>query len=307
MHWKVRAVGLVAPRSILLMSPWACWCCHENLSQPVGNVTCSNRAGPSHTSGLTASEVTDMTDPPSPAPPGPPPPGPPPPPASKGDDPRPGGHRGVPAWVLAAVGVAALVFGVVIGLAVADPDEAAVATSDETESETSRRNEPERTTTTTTPRTTTTERVTTTTEPEEGSRENPFDLGTPLITTDGLEVMVDSVNFEAEAAIMDANSFNDPPEPGMRYVLVNLSIANSGDEPTIPWLAITLEAIGSQNRVHGRCGQVIPDNLQDAPELYPGGTATGNLCVVVPEEEVADGSLLLMVSPGFGDAVFVQP
>jgi hypothetical protein len=167
---------------------------------------------------------------------------------------------------------------------------------------------PPRTTTTRPTRTTTTRPTTTTTRPpDEGTRENPFAMGTPLITNRGLEVTVNGVDPEAAGAIAAANRFNDPAPDGMRFVMVNLAVTNSGDEPITPWLAVRVNAIGSRNQVHERCRGVLPDSLNDAPQLYPGGSASGNVCVVVPEEELMDGSLLIMVGPSFGDPVFIRP
>jgi hypothetical protein len=46
----------------------------------------------------------------------------------------------------------------------------------------------------------------------------------------------------------------------------------------------------------------------DGGELFQGGAYTGNECLIIPEAEIADGSLLVTVSAGFtGDTVFVRP
>lgn len=254
----------------------------------------------------------------------PPPPGttpPPPPPTGTGplpsDEPTRWWSRPQPLWLTIAIAVVALTVGVAIGTA--DPgDDAASATTDttepaETERDTTEADDVEQEPTTTTeeaPTTTRPPRTTTTpptTSPEEGTRDNPYEVGTPLITTDGVEVTVTGVNPEAAAAIAAENRFNDPEPDGMRYVMVNLAVTNSSDEPIRPWLELQVNAIGSLNQVHETCRAVLPDSIRDAPELYPGGAASGNECVVVPEEELLDGSLLIMVAPRFGDPVFIRP
>lgn len=220
----------------------------------------------------------------------------------------------VPVWALGVAAVAGLGTGLVLQGGGGDGDDSAAQISNDTaqsERSTTAVDEPDTTAGTTAPRrTTTTEAATTTTtepEPEEGTRENPFALSDPLKSTDGIEIVLKSVNWDGWGAIQAENQFNDPPPAGQRYVLVNATITNSTDEPITPWIAIEIGAIGSQQRVHERCSAVLPESLSDAPELYPGGTATGNVCVLVSEAEVSDGSLLLMVSTRFGEPVFVDP
>lgn len=170
----------------------------------------------------------------------------------------------------------------------------------------------ERETTTTEP--TTTERETTTTEPETtttaevGTRENPFPIGTPVTTSEGIQVAVNSVDFDAAGEIAAANQFNEPAPEGSRYILVNVTVTNGAARPITPWLDVTIAAIGSQNQVHSDTDAMVvePDSLLDAPELYPGGSASGNVSLVVSEVEVTDGSLVLMVSAVFDEPAFVR-
>lgn len=89
--------------------------------------------------------------------------------------------------------------------------------------------------------------------------------------------------------------------------MVNVLVANNTDEPFRPWIRVDVEGIGSANQVRGRCSEVLPDSLSDAPEIYPGGETSGNVCVEVPIAEIDDGSFLLLVSVGRGNPVFVQP
>jgi hypothetical protein len=218
--------------------------------------------------------------------------------------------RPVPLWAVALIAFLGVGLGTVIGAADDDPVAAAgepIATTDPGDEAAPSPSE-DRTTTTRPPRTTTTRpATTTTTAPEGGTRENPFPVGTPLVTSDGVELVIAGVDLDAAAAIAAENMFNDEAPAGMRYVIVNIAVVNSSDEPIRPSWEIRVNAIGSQNRVHESCRAVLPNDLMNAPQLYPGGSASGNECVVVPQEEIDDGSLLLMVAPRFGDPVFVRP
>lgn len=220
----------------------------------------------------------------------------------------------MPLWTLLVTAVLALGLGLAAGSGGDDAEEEASATTSSSEQRPAGDNDSASSTTspwltTTREVTTTTTRpaTTTTTVPEVGTRENPYAPGTPLVTTDGVKVSVTSVNLDATGAVMAENQFNDPPPDGERYILVSLNVMNGSDEPITPWIKVDVSAIGSANRVHDDCYAVEPDALSDAPELYPGGSASGNVCLVVPSNEVDDGSLLIMVAPMFGDPVFVRP
>lgn len=216
--------------------------------------------------------------------------------------------RSVPLWAVALIALVGVGFGTVIGAADDDTVAAAGEPTATTEPGDEEYPQPADDRTTRPPRTTTTRpTTTTTTAPEGGTRENPFPLGTPLVSSDGVELVITGVDFDAAAAIASENMFNDEAPVGMRYVMVNSAVVNSSDEPIRPSWEIRVNAIGSQNRVHESCRAVLPNDLMNAPQLYPGGSASGNECVVVPQEEIDDGSLLLMVAPRFGDPVFVRP
>jgi hypothetical protein len=143
--------------------------------------------------------------------------------------------------------------------------------------------------------------------PAAGSRENPFALGTPLTTDDGLQIVVNSVDLDAGPEVAAENQFNEPAPAGFRFVMANVSITNNTAGPVTPWIELDFAALGSQNVVHSShdVSVVAPEDLTSTPELYPGGSASGNEVIAVPEAEITDGSLLLMVSPSLGDPVFV--
>lgn len=212
-------------------------------------------------------------------------------------------------WQLLTVGVVMLLVGVGAGAAGSgdeDDVEAAVAensttTSVEVETTTT---ETARPTTTQTPRTTTTEVV------DPGTRENPFALGAPFETDEGLAIIVNFVDFNAGEAIAAENPFNEPPPAGSRFALVNLTLTNGTDENIHSSFAVSVGMVGSANREYDAsnayCQAVIPTPMFDGGELFPGGSFTGNICLVVPEAEVADGSLLLTVAAMFEDPAFVR-
>jgi|SRR5690625_1413715 len=129
---------------------------------------------------------------------------------------------------------------------------------------------------------------------DEGTRDNPYPLD--VVVSDGeWEVML-SEPREAWTEVQAENQFNDPPEDGMEYWIVPLSVTYVGSETGLPWIDLTVQFVGDDARTYSdRCG-VIPDDLMDVNELYEGGSAEGNVCLSVP----AGAEGLWTLSTGWG-------
>lgn len=137
---------------------------------------------------------------------------------------------------------------------------------------------------------------------EEGTRENPFPLGT-LISSADWDVVINSVNLSADAEVAAANMFNDPAPEGSQYAVVNLTVTYKGADSSYPafvnidYVTATGEVISTWDSF-----AVAPEPTFGGGELYAGGTATGNLAFAIPSS--ADG--VLRVKAGIlADEVFV--
>ncbi len=129
---------------------------------------------------------------------------------------------------------------------------------------------------------------------DEGTRDNPFPIGTPV--SNGEWDVTLGEPREAWGEIQAANQFNDPPPEGMEFYVIPVTATYQGDETGLAWVDLTVEFVGSDARTYtDRCG-VIPADLMDVAELYAGGVAEGNVCVTVPSG--ADG--LWTLSTGWG-------
>ncbi len=142
---------------------------------------------------------------------------------------------------------------------------------------------------------------------DRGTRENPHPLGT-TISDDDWSVTINSVDLDAQDAVMAESPYNDPAPEGMTYVLVNATVAYIGDsdEGEMPWTTIEyVTADGSTiSSVDGSNFAVTPDRLDTLSDLYQGGSTTGNVLLTVPTETAADG--VLAVEPGmFSQKTFV--
>jgi seryl-tRNA synthetase len=132
----------------------------------------------------------------------------------------------------------------------------------------------------------------------DGSRQNPFTIGTP-VGNDEWEVTLGEPR-EAWDEILAENQFNDPPEDGMEFYIVPVAATYVGDESGNAAWAITVKFVGEDNRTYSDWCGALPDSLYDFDDVYTEGTVEGNFCVVVPEG--ASGLWTLAVN--YSDPVF---
>lgn len=126
-----------------------------------------------------------------------------------------------------------------------------------------------------------------------GSRENPLPIGATVVN-DEWDIVLGTPR-EAGNEVSAENQFNDSPKPGMEYWIVPVTATYTGDDTGTAWIDLTIKFVGADNKAYSdRCG-VIPNDLTDVDQVYPGGIAEGNSCIAVPAG--ADG--LWSVSAGF--------
>ncbi|HIW91543.1 MAG TPA: hypothetical protein H9870_07780 [Candidatus Corynebacterium avicola] len=127
-----------------------------------------------------------------------------------------------------------------------------------------------------------------------GTRSNPHPLGS-TVASDGWSVTINSVDLDANEAITAENMFNEPAPEGMTYIMVNATITYTGDsdEGEMPWT--TIEYVTVDGNTISQSG-VTPDPLDTVSDLYPGGSTTGNVSLVVPSDTASEG--VLAVAPG---------
>ncbi len=139
----------------------------------------------------------------------------------------------------------------------------------------------------------------------EGTRENPYPLGT-TISSDDWDVVINSVALGANDAVAAANPFNEAPDEGTEYIVVNYTVTYTGDDADGQMAAfVSVDYVtGSGTTVNSLDKLVVaPDPAIDTMSaLYNGGSTTGNKAIQVPTP--ADG--VLAVQPGMlADKVFV--
>lgn len=141
---------------------------------------------------------------------------------------------------------------------------------------------------------------------QSSTRENPLPLGTEIKSHEWT-VVVNSVTFGATDAVLAENMFNDPPQPGHEYVLINYSVTYTGSDPNgqsplfVSVNYVTADGVtidGTETLV------VAPQEIDRLTTLYNGGSVSGNIVLQVPSATAQDG--VLVVEPGLiEDKVFV--
>lgn len=137
----------------------------------------------------------------------------------------------------------------------------------------------------------------------EGSRENPFPIGSEISNSDW-SVVVNSVNPDGNAVVSEANQFNEAAPAGSHYEIVNYTVTYKGAESSYS-AEVTVDVVTSSgNVVNSFDNFVVLSDDFGFDELFTDASATGSQAFLVPDGE----TILIRVTPGyFADEVFIQP
>ena len=122
------------------------------------------------------------------------------------------------------------------------------------------------------------------------TRSNAVPAGMPYLLPEGWEFTVLDFNPDATDLILDESPLNQPPEPGMRFVLVRVRITNVGAaSPANHQGGYAPRLVGSLDLAYAQfyaaCG-TVPDGIRQQPiDVFTGGTVEGNACFQVGEDE----------------------
>ena len=149
--------------------------------------------------------------------------------------------------------------------------------------------------TTTTATTATTSSTTpTTVASAAGTMDAPVPAGISA-SVGSVEVVVLANEPDATELVLAENEFNTAPASGNRFVMWHIAVANVGEQTTPLLAEISFAVAGPSTVVYNtsaNCG-VIPDQLDEFRDVFPGGTVEGNLCWEVADDDAQ--SLVLLV------------
>lgn len=130
----------------------------------------------------------------------------------------------------------------------------------------------------------------------EGTRENPLPPGVTFAVGE-YEVQLGKTDTNANDVIAAENEFNEPPADGRRFVMVKATVTYTGDASGTPWLDLSFSFYGSDGNTFGSAMDdycpLIPNPLEDLNEMFPDASATGNVCVSVPEGQIKQGAWIV--------------
>ena len=137
---------------------------------------------------------------------------------------------------------------------------------------------------------------------EQGTRENPYPLGSQISSSDWT-VVVNSHTADGADAVA-ANGYNDPAPTGSHYEIVNYTVTYTGDDSGLAAEVGVDFVTSAGNVVNSFDSLVILDDGFGLDELYNGASASGSEAFLIPDGETA----LIRVRPGvLADEVLVQP
>ncbi|GAA4660638.1 DUF4352 domain-containing protein [Gordonia humi] len=133
-----------------------------------------------------------------------------------------------------------------------------------------------------------------------GTRENPAKIGDTL-TGKEWTVVVNEFTPDATEQVMAENQFNDEPESGQQYALINLTVTYTGEGSDYAEF-ISVAFVGDDGKTYtpADSNAVAPDALSG--ELYAGASATGNVDIAIPKD--ASGAVRVTLGV-FDDEAFV--
>jgi hypothetical protein len=127
------------------------------------------------------------------------------------------------------------------------------------------------------------------------TRDTPVDVGA-VVQVGDWRLRVAGVTPDATDEVLSENQFNDPPPEGNQFFIATVEATYTSDESSTFWIDMSLKAVGDSNVAYeafeASCG-VIPDDINDSGETFPGGTITGNVCWNIRSE---DADSLIMIA-----------
>jgi hypothetical protein len=144
----------------------------------------------------------------------------------------------------------------------------------------------------------------------QGTRENPYPIGTTLSFTENgnpfYDITVGAPTLNANDVVAAANQFNEAAPAGTQYAILPLTVTYTGSTTGTPWLDIAAEFVTVDGTSHTTSDALVavPGTLLDLNELYTGGSGTGNIVVNVPTANIEQGTWHITVGVIGGEEAF---
>ncbi len=119
-----------------------------------------------------------------------------------------------------------------------------------------------------------------------------------VVAVGSYAVALGATMLNADDIVEENDATNAPPSDGLQYVLAPVTVTNNGGSDTnVPWFDLDFWFVAADETIYGAaggegCGE-IPDALMYEGELAVNTTATANVCVSVPSDQVDTGAWLV--------------
>ncbi|MDA1359337.1 hypothetical protein O1R50_06875 [Glycomyces luteolus] len=114
----------------------------------------------------------------------------------------------------------------------------------------------------------------------------PLPAGTE-VATGYWTVSFSSVVADATEELL-VDEYAMPPSPGNQYFMFQVEATYEGEGSRFAWDELYFGVYFNNTLYTEYCGAEIPNDIAYLPEVYAGGTVTGNTCVSVPTDGAAD-------------------
>jgi len=138
-----------------------------------------------------------------------------------------------------------------------------------------------------------------------GTKDAPYAIGETFTLDDAdggtLDITIGEVNWDATAAVMDANEFNEEPGEGETYILVPVSMTYHGDGTAEPGFSLMVDYVTDGGNSFSDAGAVTPKSWLAVGTLHDGGTGEWEYGIVVPADQVRNGHFTVSALLNFSD------
>lgn len=128
----------------------------------------------------------------------------------------------------------------------------------------------------------------------------PTPVGTPTDVGSDWQITVTGALRDITAEVLAENQFNEKPPPGYHYVGVDLTFTYNGAGGAAP-AQVSIGSVSADNVQHdGYCG-IVPGEIDLYTDLFAGGSASGTMCLLVPENA---GDVALFATADFNGFIW---
>ncbi len=107
------------------------------------------------------------------------------------------------------------------------------------------------------------------------------------------KITLNTVNLNANDDVKKANEYNDPPEAGKKYMMINVTAEYLGDDAqgSSPLLQVEYISPDGQTAREYDALVLIDDDFESGKTLYSGASTTGNIVIPIPEADGGKGTI----------------